>query len=119
MNHLMRGSILSAAVIVAVAVSCFGLGYTVHGTTSDLHPPTTSATCLIGAVDGSCSVGSTSYGVQSSVSWTDGGGVFHQSGWPDCLPKMSQVEHVQIQADWIALGTSREARVFWVNCQGS
>jgi len=114
----MTRSILSAAVIVAFAVACFGLGYTVHGT-SELDPPTSTATCLIGAVDGSCSIGSTSYGLLSSVSWTDGGGVFHDSGWPDCLPKMSQVDHVQIQADWIALGSSREARVFWVNCHGS
>jgi hypothetical protein len=51
------------------------------------------------------------------VSWTDSAGFFHDSGWPDCLPKLQAVTGVRFATltTWVAqVGI---AQVVWVDCQ--
>jgi hypothetical protein len=108
----------AAIAVLAIAAAAFGAGFVAHDVNAakGLNPPTLTASCITGAVDGSCEADGTSYGLEPSVPWTDSGGVFHEGGWPDCLARLSQIDHVRIQGDWITLGGTRAARVLWVDC---
>ena len=112
----MGGRSLVALVAVLIVAAAFGAGYWIRGN-GGLHPSIYTADCSTGETGGSCQVGNTTYGFESSPRWTDSGGVLHDSGWPVCLPQMSSVKGLQIAADWLYVGNGGEARVFWVDCQ--
>lgn len=114
----MSRKLLLALVAVLVIAAAFGAGYSFRGN-NGLHPPIyTADRCdTSGEISGSCFVGSTGYGFESPPSWTDSGGVFHDSGWPTCLPPMGEIKGLRIAADWLYLGPIGETHVFWVDCQ--
>ncbi|MFI5258466.1 MAG: hypothetical protein ACHQ01_02475 [Candidatus Limnocylindrales bacterium] len=113
----MSRKLLSVLVAVLVVAAAFGAGYWIRGN-NGVHPPIyTADRCDTGEIGGSCIVGNTTYGFESPPSWTDNVGVFHDRGWPVCLPPMSSVKGLRIAADWLFVGSGGEARVFWVDCQ--
>ena len=113
----MSRKLLVALVAVLVAVAAFGAGYWTRDS-NGLHPQIVTADrCDTGEVGGSCIVGGTTYGFESPPNWTDSGGVFHDAGWPACLPQMSSVKGLRIAADWLYLDGGAWATVFWVDCR--
>ena len=110
---------LSAALAVAVLVvaAAFGAGCRIGGDRA-LHLPIYTADCHTGADVASCQVGDWWYGFRSTVDWTDSTGSLHDQGWPDCLPRMSEVKAVRIAAAVLWVGGSGISPVVWVDCQG-
>lgn len=103
--------------LAVLLVAAFGIGYAIRDT-NGVHPPIyTADRCDTGEVGGSCIVGNTTYGFETPPNWTDSGNVFHNSGWPACLPSMSSVKGLRIAADWLYVGSSGLAQVFWVDCR--
>jgi hypothetical protein len=105
-----------AAIALLIAVAAFGAGYWIGGDRLG-HAPVYTGDGYVGADQASLQVGDTWYGFESSVSWTDSAGSFHDSGWPDCLPKLQAVTGVRFAAltTWVAqVGI---AQVVWVDCQ--
>jgi hypothetical protein len=113
---MLRNS-LFALVAVLVVAAAFGAGYVIRGS-SGLHPAIYIADrCDTGETGGSCFVGGTGYGFETPPNWTDSGSVFHDSGWPTCMPQMSSVKGLRIAADWLYVGSVGKAVVFWVDCR--
>ena len=56
--------------------------------------------------------------VPLDVSWTDAGGVFHQSGRPDCLPPTERGLVGPIQVAWTEVDVEGTGwrQVVWVGC---
>jgi len=71
----------------------------------------------VGADQASFQVGDTWYGFESSVSWTDSAGSFHDSGRPECLPMLQEVTRVRFAATTTWVGQVGVAHVVWVDCQ--
>ncbi len=107
---------LIGVVVVAAVVAAFGAGYLVGGGVA-AHPPVYVADGYVGADQASFEVGDTTYGFESTVSWTDSAGAFHDGGWPDCLPKLQQVKGVRFAASTVWFGNVGVAHVQWVDCQ--
>ena len=102
-----------AALLVAVAV--FGAGYLAGGTAAT-HPTVYVGDGYVGADQATFQVGDTSYGFNSSVSWTDSAGSFHDRGWPACLPKVHEVKGVHFAGAVIWAGGVGLSSVVWVDC---
>ena len=62
--------------------------------------------------------GGTSYGVRASVAWRDANGSEHTDGWPACLTPLGSVKGVRFTGAIVWHGTSGQATVFWVDCEG-
>jgi hypothetical protein len=107
---------LSAVVAVVIAVAAFGAGYVIGGDNA-AHPPVYTADGYVGADQASFQVGDTTYGFESSVSWTDSAGSFHDGGWPECLPKLQEVAGVRFAAATLWVGQVGASEVVWVDCQ--
>ena len=108
---------LTALAAALLAAAAFGAGLFVAGDHS-LHPSIYTADGYVGGDQASFQVGDAWYGFESTVSWTDRDGSFHEDGWPECLPKVQEVKGVRIAASviWVdGIGTSR---VLWVDCRG-
>jgi hypothetical protein len=106
---------LGAVVLLAVVVA-FGAGYWTGGERA-MHLPIYTADGYVGADQASFQVGDVTYGFESSVAWTDQAGAEHDSGWPECLPKLQEVKGVRFSAAVLWHETSGIARVVWVDCQ--
>ena len=107
---------LAVLAIVFVTLTAFGVGYAVGGNNAT-HPPVFVADGHVGADQASFQVGDTWYGFDSSVSWTDSAGSFHDSGWPECLPMLQEVTRVRFAATTTWVGQVGVAHVVWVDCQ--
>jgi hypothetical protein len=106
-----------ALVAVLAVAAAFGAGYFILGN-NGLHPAIyTADRCDVVETGGSCFVGGTGYGFDYPPTWTDNFGVFHQTGWPACLPPMSSVKGLGIAADWLYVGPGAQTYVFWVDCE--
>ena len=103
-----------AALLVAAAV--FGSGY-LAGDHAAIHPSVLVGDGYVGADQASFQVGDTWYGFQSSVSWTDSAGSFHESGWPACLPRIQAVSGVRFEVTTFWAGNIGLSPVVWVDCQ--
>ena len=106
---------IGAAVLLAVIVA-FGAGFWIGGERA-LHLPTYTADGYVGADQASFLVGGVTYGFESSVAWTDSTGAEHESGWPECLPKLQAVHGVRFSGAILWHETSGIARVIWVDCR--
>jgi len=114
MNKLSRSWIgMAAAAAVALA---FGLGYWVRAAQ---HAELTiyRANGYVGADVASFPVGDTTYGFRSNVAWTDSAGTEHDSGWPDCLPRLHSVQAIRFGGAVVWHGSTGEALVLWVDCR--
>lgn len=112
----MSRKLTAALVALLVVAGAFGAGYQMGGDRA-LHLPVYTADCQTGADVASCLVGDSWYGFRSTVSWTDSTGSLHDQGWPDCLPRMSQVKGARIAAAVLWVGGSGLSTVVWVDCQ--
>lgn len=108
--------ITAALVVLLIAVATFGVGYRMGGD-SAIHPTVYTADGYVGADVASFEVGDMYYGFRSSVSWTDSAGSFHDSGWPECLPKIQTVKGVRFAGTTLWAGNVGLASVVWVDCQ--
>ena len=110
--------ILPILALLALAVA-FGAGYWIGGARA-MHLPTYTADGYVGADQASFHVGNAWYGFESSVAWTDRTGAVHDSGWPDCLPKLQEVKGVRFSGAVLWQGDGLGvARVVWVDCRNS
>jgi hypothetical protein len=107
---------LGALVALLIVGAAFAAGYRVGGD-SAAHPPVYIADGHVGADQASFQVGDTTYGFDSSVSWTDSAGSFHDSGWPGCLPKLQLVTGVRFAAAALWVGQVGVSPVVWVDCR--
>jgi hypothetical protein len=108
-----RTSVLAVVLIVFAA---FGVGFGIGGY-AGTHPPVYTADGYVGADVASFQVGDTTYGFRSSVSWTDSAGSFHDSGWPECLPRLQAATGVRFAGATMWAGNVGSAQVVWVDCQ--
>ena len=115
MSPKQRTLTLVAGLLVIVAV--FGSGYAA-GQYGATHPKVSVGDGYVGADVATFTVGDTSYGFRSSVSWTDQAGSWHDSGWPACLPKLQTVTGVHFVGETVWAGNVGQAQVVWVDCQG-
>ena len=107
---------LAVLAAVVVTLTAFGVGYAVGGNNAT-HPPVFVADGHVGADQASFQVGDTTYGFESSVSWTDSTGSYHPDGWPACLPKLQTVSAVRFAGATLWAGSVGQAQVVWVDCQ--
>jgi hypothetical protein len=109
-------NMLAAFGVLLIAVVAFAAGYWV-GSDRATHLPIYTADGYVGANQASFQVGDTWYGFESTVSWTDSGGTFHDDGWPECLPQLQEVKGVRIAAAVLWVDGIGVSRVVWVDCQ--
>ncbi|MGD0248662.1 MAG: hypothetical protein ABSB75_06370 [Candidatus Limnocylindrales bacterium] len=65
----------------------------------------------------SLQVGDRFYAFRSNVAWTDSTGSFHEDGWPECLPKGSDVKNVRFAAAVLWVGDVGISPILWVDCR--
>jgi hypothetical protein len=106
-----------AVLFVLVGVGTFVAGIWV-GDYRATHPQIYVADGYVGQNVASFDVGGTTYGLRSSVNWTDKLGAFHDGGWPDCLPRTQAVTGVRLAVATLWTGDVGEAQVVWIDCQG-
>jgi hypothetical protein len=110
--------VLAAVVAVVMAAAAFGAGYWVGSDGGKIRPSIYTGDGYAGADQTSLTVGETTYGFKSTVMWTDSDGSFHQDGWPECLPKVSEVKNVRFAAAVLWVEDIGSAQVIWVDCRG-
>ena len=113
MSRKLVAALVALLVVVAAA---FGAGYQIGGDRA-LHLTTYTADCYAGGDVASCQVGDWWYGFRTTVNWTDSTGSLHDQGWPDCLPRLSEVKGVRIAAAVLWVGGSGISPIVWVDCQ--
>jgi hypothetical protein len=110
----------SRALIVVAAVLALGLSFALGYVVRNSQPiglTVYTASGQVGADGASFQVGDTTYGFESSVAWTDAAGAEHESGWPDCLPKLQSVQGVRFGGAVVWHGDQGLAQVLWVDCR--
>ncbi len=113
---VVNGRTLGALAALLIAVCAFGAGFWVRGDGAG-RPPVYTADGYVGADVATFSVGDTAFGFRHSVAWTDSAGTFHESGWPECLPKVQAVTGVRFAAEVLWVGQVGWSQVIWVDCQ--
>ena len=111
-----KRSIVGALAALVVAIAMFGAGFLV-GANAASHPAVLIGDGYVGADQATFQVGDTSYGFNSSVSWTDSAGSFHDRGWPECLPRIQSVTGVRFEVTTFWAGNVGLTPVVWVDCQ--
>ncbi|MFN8099228.1 MAG: hypothetical protein U0Q21_13185 [Dermatophilaceae bacterium] len=100
---------------VAALGTAFGVGYAVgegsHGTR------VLTGTAYAGDHVATWTVGGWAYGVRESVAWTDGDGVDHDSGWPECL-RSGGTSTIRFAETPVAVRGRTTRAVTWVDCRG-
>jgi hypothetical protein len=107
---------LGLLVTAIAVVAAFGAGYVVSGV-NGAHPPVYTGAGQVGEHKASFQVGDTTYGFEDSVAWTDSAGSFHDSGWPECLPKVQSITGIRFAATTLWVGNIGVAKVMWVDCE--
>ena len=111
-----KHGIMAGLAALLVAFALFGAGYLARGHDAT-HPTVFVGDGYVGADQASFQVGDTWFGFQSSVSWTDSSGSFHDSGWPACLPRIQAVTGVRFEGATLWAGNTGFSSVVWVDCQ--
>ena len=111
-----KRSMVGALAALLVAIAMFGAGCLVGGNAA-AHPAVLIGDGYVGADQATFQVGDASYGFNSSVSWTDSAGSFHDHGWPECLPKTQPVKGVRFEVAKFWAGNVGLEPVVWVDCQ--
>ena len=111
-----RSKWLPAAGAAMAIVLAFGIGYWTGGGGATQIPIYTAAG-YVGADKASFQIDDKWYGFESSVPWRDEAGAEHEGGWPQCLPRLQEVQNVRLAASVLWHGDNGIARVVWVDCQ--
>ena len=109
-----RGWVGVAAIVILLA---FAGGFWVGGERAT-HLPVLIGDGVVGEDVATFQVGDVSYGFRADIAWRDRGGVEHAGGWPDCLPKLTEVKALRFSATTLWYGNVGSARMVWVDCQG-
>lgn len=75
-------------------------------------------TAQVGDHVASIQVGDWAYGVSDSVAWYDAAGSWHEGGWPECLPQVTEVAAVRFAATTVTRPDGSTFRpVAYVDCR--
>ena len=111
-----RRRILAIVGGLVLVVSGFAVGWTARDAAA-VGAPVFVGSGRTGDEVATFFVGDAAYGFRSSVSWTDASGSFHEGGWPDCLPHLTDVPHVRFAGMTIWAGGIGTDQVVWVDCR--
>jgi hypothetical protein len=115
----MRNSAVVVIAALVLAAATFVVGPQLGSTgLIGFHPGLLHGDASTGESVMTVESGGTSYGFRNSVAWTDATGSLHDSGWPDCLPKTSEVKDLAFRGGWVWIGDNGGATVLWVDCEG-
>lgn len=83
------------------------------------HVHVHDAVAYAGYRESSWSAAGWTYGISDSVTWFDGFGTRHDSGWPDCLAAVGTTARIRF-AETTVRGPdqSQWRQVLWVDCRG-
>lgn len=111
----MRPRVIASAAAVVAVIGAFGIGFWA-GSQQAMHLPIYTADGHVGANVATLMVGDVAYGVRSTVDWTDGNGVEHAGGWPECLPP-GEATNVRFAGAVLWHENIGIATITWVDCR--